>query len=89
MHIETFAKLLKGRGKIEELKHALSKAKLNNEKVASERDRPKYDLNAQNGKNARLAKDLITEKQSNGNKDSKIAESSLMLINVPDRRKNS
>lgn len=82
MHIETFAKSLKGQGKIKELKHALSKAKLNNEKVASERDQLKYDLNARNKENARLTEDLITEKRSNVSKDSKIAELSHELEKI-------
>lgn len=69
-----FVKLLKGQGKIEKVECTLSKAKLNNEKIESERDRLKYDLNAQNKESTRLAKDLATKKWSNTNKDSKIAE---------------
>ena len=65
MHIETFMKSLKGQGKIEELELALSKAKRNNEKMASKRNQLKHDLNAQNEKNAQLAEDLIAEKRSN------------------------
>ena len=54
MHIETFMKSLKGQGKVEELERALSKAKLNNEKTASERGQLKQDLDAHNDENAQL-----------------------------------
>lgn len=47
-HIETFTVYLKGQGKIRELERALSKAKLNNERIASEWDKLKHDLNARN-----------------------------------------
>lgn len=60
--METFMKSLKGQAKIEELEHTLSKAKLNNEKITSKRDRLKYDLNARNEKNVRLVEDLVTKK---------------------------
>lgn len=73
-HIETFTVYLKGQGKIRELERALSKAKLNNEKIASEWDKLKHDLNARNEENAHLVEELVIEKQSNVSKDSKIAE---------------
>ena len=75
-------KSLKGQGKIEELECALSKAKLNNEKMSNEWDRLKQDLDARNDENAQLAEDLVTEKRSNANKDSKIAELSHELEKV-------
>lgn len=52
----------------------MSKAKLNNEKIVSKRDRLKYDLNARNEEIACLAKDLIIKKRTNASKDLKIAE---------------
>lgn len=69
-----FVKSLKGQGKIEKVECTLPKAKLNNEKIERERDRLKYDLNVRNEESTRLAKDLVTKKWSNANKDSKIAE---------------
>lgn len=77
-----FFKSLKGQWKIEELKHTLSKAKLNNEKIASKGDQLKYDLNAQNEETACLAKDLVTKKRSNTSKDSKITKLSQKLEKV-------
>lgn len=52
----------------------MSSAKLYNEKLTSEQDWLKYDLNARNKENVRLAEDLVIEKRSNASKDSKIYE---------------
>lgn len=54
-------------------------ANLNNEKLTSKWDRLKYDLNARNEENVRLAEDLVIERHSNTRKYSKIYELYLKL----------